>query len=104
MDLSKKKVKFCQPCKEGNCFERKEAKTDKQEHWMRLCRSATITIASCAMGESKISQCDVGNLSVLSISAIFHNTNDANDGDRDLIKQSNFQFRVVSRNSMLLGM
>lgn len=31
---------------------------------------------------------------MLSISAIFHNTNDANDGDRSLIKQSNFQFRM----------
>lgn len=46
------------------------------------------------MGESKIRRCDVGNLFMLSISAIFHNTNDANDGDRSLIKQSNFQFRV----------
>jgi len=65
-------------------------------------RFGLVTITPAVMGESKeVFRRDVGNLFMLSISAIFHNTNNANDGDRSLIKQSNFEFRieVISRNS-----
>lgn len=50
--------------------------------------------ASCTIGESKIYWCNVGSLSMLSISAIFHNTNNANDIDCSLIKHPNFQFYI----------
>lgn len=59
------------------------------------------------MGESKIFRRDVGNLSMLSISAIFHNTNDANDDRSQSHKAIKFPIsllEVFSGIPVLLGM